>query len=243
MCYHVSNHRPLKEIAEKFKREVKNPEKFKPGYHLNGFDKPYLPVISNADPKVIDLYRWKLVPTWVKDEATYKANTLNARDFELFEKSSYSQFVQNRCLVICTGFFEPHNPDYDDKPLFSTPIRSTKQQYTESWYIKPAQNDFFMLGGIWSPWNGINTLTIVTTTASQKLAKIHNDGERAPLILEGEAAKTWLKPFLSIEEMKSVMHAYPHDDQLIGYQTIEGVMNTRIDTNKPEAILPLHKSE
>jgi len=43
----------------------------------------------------------------VKEEKDWKANTLNARNDELFFKMPYRDSWMNTCLVICTGFFEP----------------------------------------------------------------------------------------------------------------------------------------
>src|SRR5690554_6564761 len=89
------------------------------------------------------MYRWGLIPFWVKDESTFKANTLNARTEELFEKISYKNSWNKRCLLICTGFFEPHYPEGFKK--------------SQSYYIKPKVQEFFTLDGIWSKWNDIFT--------------------------------------------------------------------------------------
>src|SRR5690606_40571324 len=91
MCYHTSQHKSIKEIQRTFNLPVKNEELFQQAYQLNGFNKPYLPVISNGNSKVIDMYRWGLIPFWVKEESSFKANTLNARSEELFDKSLYKQ--------------------------------------------------------------------------------------------------------------------------------------------------------
>ncbi|WP_409014329.1 SOS response-associated peptidase family protein [Dyadobacter sp. CY326] len=64
---------------------------------------------------------------------------------ELFERSSYCPYWQNRCVVIFTGFFEPHYLDLNSKEH-------------ESWYIKPKNKKYFVLGGICIEWNRIKTL-------------------------------------------------------------------------------------
>lgn len=129
MCYHVSNELDGEEIAKEFRLPKVKLDRFKKRYEFNGFDKPYLPVISMEDPKELTTYQWRLVPTWVKEEKDWKANTLNARNDELFTKTSYRDYWMNRCLVICTGFFEPHYPDLNGKDH-------------ESWYIKPKNKKF-----------------------------------------------------------------------------------------------------
>lgn len=152
MCYHTSQHKDIKAIKEAFNLPVNNEELFQQAYQLNGFNKPYLPVISNIDSDTIDMYRWGLLPFWVKDESSFKANTLNARSEELFEKPSYRNSWSKRCLVICTGFFEPHYPAGANK--------------SQSFYIKPKEAEFFTLGGNWSKWGDINTFSIVMVEAN-----------------------------------------------------------------------------
>ncbi|TKT84720.1 SOS response-associated peptidase [Dyadobacter frigoris] len=222
MCYHISNEDDA--ALREFGLPIQKLEKFKKKYDMNGFEKPYIPVISNKDPKSIDMYRWRLVPSWVKEEKDWKANTLNARNDELFTKTSYKNYWRNRCLVICTGFFEPHYP-------------KDSKEY-ESWYIKPKERRCFTLGGIYSVWQNEPTVSIITTDASPLMAKVHNDGERQPLILEGDAALAWLVPDLTEEEMKNLMlYQYP-DEKLDTYRVMDGIYSTKIDTNKPAAITP-----
>ncbi|QRR01342.1 SOS response-associated peptidase [Dyadobacter sandarakinus] len=228
MCYHVSNERDAGELEKAFKLPVANSEKFKPHFDFVGWEKPYLPVISKENPREIDMYRWRLVPAWVKDEKDFKANTLNARNDELFTKNSYRSSWMNRCLVLCTGFFEPHYPVLE-------------QDAYESWYIKPKDKPYFALGAIYQSFKGENTVSIVTTDASPELARIHNDGRRQPLILTGDAARTWLTPDLTKEEMSNLMLFQYPDEMLVTYRTLDNIFHSRIDTNVPEAILPYQR--
>jgi putative SOS response-associated peptidase YedK len=228
MCYHVSNESDAEQLKIDFKLPMDKVEQFKKRYDFNGFEKPFLPVISKENPRLIDMYRWRLVPHWVKDEKDFKANTLNARNDELFDKTSYRQYWENRCLIICTGFFEPHYPDLNGKEH-------------ESWYIKPKNRKYFALGSIYSEWNGMKTCSIVTTDASPLLAEVHNDGKRQPLILQGNAALAWLVPNLTQDEMKSLMaYQYP-DEQLETYRVIDGIYNAKLNTNVPSAITPYER--
>ncbi len=122
MCYHVSEQLKLELIQQRFSRQAINRELFEQAYHLNGFAQPYLPTISTHDNKIIDMYRWKLIPQWAKKETDWKATTLNAKGEEIFDKSSFRNYWKNRCLLICTGFFEPHYTE--------------GQKKSQSYYIK-----------------------------------------------------------------------------------------------------------
>ncbi|TDE10805.1 SOS response-associated peptidase [Dyadobacter psychrotolerans] len=228
MCYHVSNQFDAEEVAREFRLPEVKLDLFKKQYDFNGFEKPYLPVISKENPKELTAYRWRLVPSWVKEEKDWKANTLNARNDELFTKASYRDSWQNRCLVICTGFFEPHYPELGAKEH-------------ESWYIKPKNKKFFALGAIYSVWKGIPTFSIVTKDATPKMAAVHNDGERQPLILTGNAALSWLIPNLTQNEMINLMEFPYPDDQLDAYRTVDGIYNAKQNTNVPEAIKPYER--
>ncbi|MEX2591717.1 MAG: SOS response-associated peptidase [Anditalea sp.] len=228
MCYHTSQHKGISTIKEDFNLPVKNEELFQQAYQLNGFNKPYLPVISNAESKAIDMYRWGLLPFWVKDESSFKANTLNARSEELYDKPSYRQSWSKRCLVICTGFFEPHYPEGSKK--------------SQSHYIKPKEAEFFTLGGIWSKWKDIYTFSIVMVEGSPLLAGIHNEKKRMPLILEGDQAEAWILSDLTKPEMTDLMKPYGQDEKLTAYRVLDGVTNSRLNTNVPEVIEPLREN-
>lgn len=228
MCYHVSNEFDASDIAREFRLPETKLELFKKKYDFNGFEKPYLPVISMENPRELTAYRWRLVPGWVKDEKDWKANTLNARNDELFDKASYRQYWGNRCLVICTGFFEPHYPVIGGKEH-------------ESWYIKPKDKKFFALGAIYNVFQGVPTFAIVTKDATPLMAKVHNDGERQPLILTGNAALSWLIPNLTRSEVEGIMNFDYPDEKLEAYRTVDGIYNAKQDTNVPGAILPYER--
>lgn len=238
MCYHISQlAATFDEFVDYFdvpgyNRDYAN-EIYRKSYHLNGFTKPFIPVIrpEKEGGVVIDMYRWGLIPHWVKDEKTFKANTLNARNDELFEKPSYQGYWKNRCLIIVSGFFEPR-----DRKLAGLPEPASKVQQTESWYIKHAEEPFMTLGGIFC--NG--TVSIITTDASPMIETVHNDGKRMPLIFDDhELRDRWLLENLDQKAMSGMMASHPDDSHLEAYRTIDGIMNSRVDTDVPEAILPV----
>ncbi len=66
--------------------------------------------------------------------------------------------------------------------------------------------------------------------------------------LEGDAAEAWLMPDLSKDEMSNLMAPYPYDEKLENYRVMDGVTNTRVNTNVEEVLRPfeykakIHKS-
>jgi putative SOS response-associated peptidase YedK len=231
MCYHVSVIDTLYDISIKMNRRVIHRDSpiFQTGYHLNGFQNVGIPVISNASRDAIDIYEWGLVPEWVDDSKAFraKANTLNARAEEIFDKATYRNYWQNRCLVYVNGFFEPHYKQLTDKNH-------------ESWYIRPTTKSYFLMAGIYTVWKGIPTVTILTTKASPRMAFVHNDGERQPLLLEGAFAKAWVSQQLTKELFLEIANYNLPDESLEAYRTIDGIFNYRINTNVPEVLMPFN---
>lgn len=236
MCYHLSL------LAERFddfvdyfdipgyNKDYYN-EIYKKSYHVNGFSRPLIPVIRpEGDSVVIDMFRWPLIPHWANQGKKFNANTLNARNDELFNRPSYRGYWKNRCLIIASGFFEPR-----DRKLAGLPGPASPVQETESWYIKHSDEPYFTLGGIYC--NG--TVSIITTVASPKMEKVHNDGKRMPLIFDDpDSRDQWLLGELDQKQMARMMDSHPDDEHLVVYRTIDGIMNSRVGTNVPEAILP-----
>ncbi|MES2797055.1 MAG: SOS response-associated peptidase family protein [Bacteroidota bacterium] len=232
MCYAVSNQLSLDFLSKKLRRPIKNDiGEYKQEYVVKGFVKkgmpqPLLPVISNENPAEITLYSWKLIPHFVAAGEVYKANTLNARNDTLFELGSYRNYWQNRCLIMVSGFWEPH-------------YEVGKKTY-ESYYIRPSNDDFFYLGGIYSINNGLHTCTIITTSGSPRLTWVHNDPSdpgRHPLILSPDLAKEWVTEKFDRSRMAEMMlNSFP-DEKLEAFRTIDGVYSSNVDTNRIEATL------
>ncbi|MCE7072623.1 SOS response-associated peptidase [Dyadobacter sp. CY327] len=226
MCYHVSNESDVETLKAEFKLPVDKLEQFKKRYDFNGFEKPFLPVMTS--PKSLDLFRWRLVPPNIDDETTFRFNTLNATNYDLFNRDKmWSKYAKhNRCLVLCSGFFEHHYPDLNNKKNY------------ESWYIKPREKKFFAMGAIYSTWKGTNTFSIVTQEASPMIGAIHNDGKRQPLILKGDAALSWMIPSLIENEIMDLTYFQYPEDKLSAYRVIDGVYSNQIDTNLPQVLDP-----
>lgn len=226
MCYHVSETSDPHDLAAKLKKRVNVRKKefvHKPRYHVNGFEKPLVPVIPVADPETLRFFRWGLIPEWVSDPKTFKANTLNAKSEEIWDKPSYRNYWQNRCLVVVDGFFEPHVID-PKKP-------------SQSYYMKSPDNEPLTLAGIYSVFEGKGTFTILTCDANDQMAEIHNEGERMPVIIDDVDREEWIRADLTQERMKELCAPYPWE--LTAYRTIDGVFNSRVMSDVPEAIMPL----
>ena len=102
MCGRFSIFTPTEKIQRRF--NVLFTEEFKPTY--NAAPTQSLPVITQDEPRTIDLYRWGLIPNWAK-EPKVGNQMINARAETLLQKPSFrDSFKRRRCLVLTDGFYE-----------------------------------------------------------------------------------------------------------------------------------------
>jgi len=105
MCFHSKQSKKAQAVEKRFKAKVENPAEFLVSDHINAFSFPKTPVILNSQPDVIQNINWGLIPAWSKNEEIRKY-TINAKLETITEKPSFKKVVENRCLIITTGFYE-----------------------------------------------------------------------------------------------------------------------------------------
>ena len=200
MCYRTEIKSNLKNIAKRFNATFDSNNTPILGEEINGFSYPATPVITNQNPDTIssDIH-WGLVPLFAKDDSI-KKNTLNARIETLEELPSFRDAVNNRCLIIATGYYEWHWNDEKGK---------TKTKHL----IKSANDEIFAFAGIYSSWVNPQTgalfksYAMVTTTANKTMSYIHNHKLRMPVMLKSSDEKAWLDLNHSVSEF-----AFPNYD-------------------------------
>lgn len=217
MCFHNAMSKKAQEVANRFNAQIEIG--FNPIYHASGFAFPEWPVITAEEPDKIKLFRWGLIPHWVKDEEEakrIKAQTLNARSETVFEKPSFRLSIhKRRCFVLSTGFYEWQDFNKKKYPYF----------------IHLKDSEIFALAGIYSSWVNkltgeiFNTFSILTTAANSLMAKIHNSKERMPVILPPEIERDWLMTDLSDEQIKNFFPAI--DELKMEAHTISRLITSR----------------
>jgi putative SOS response-associated peptidase YedK len=115
MCYTVGQDKTVDKInlgkAKPIKLSaMKKAETMPVAFYISGFGSPNLLVITAESPNEIDVMKWGLVPSFISDSVKakeYADNTLNAKSETIFEKVSFkNSIMQQRCLVLVSGFFE-----------------------------------------------------------------------------------------------------------------------------------------
>lgn len=201
MCFFFEQPSGNFNLKNRFKIKA-NPNTSHLKVNVNGFEHSFLQVITNENPTEIQTdFSWGLVPNWSKNKNIQK-HTLNARAETIFEKPSFKNVTQNRCLLLATSFYEWHWFDIKGK---------NKQKYQ----ITSSENEVFCMAGIYSKWvNPISleiekTVTMVTTKANETMAFVHNHKQRMPIILNQYNEEDWLNPRFDIFNFEFPNYSHP----------------------------------
>jgi putative SOS response-associated peptidase YedK len=178
--------------------------------------------------RVLSRLRWGLVPSWAK-ELKVGDRMINARAETVAEKPAYRRaFAKKRCLIPADGFYEwkaGTNVGGAGGPSGGKP---KKQPY----FIHRRDGEPLAFAGLWEVWKvpdgspddvkdvggddgWLRSCVIVTTTANELMAPIHN---RMPVILPESAWEQWLDPDehdvdtlakLLVPAPEALLEAYP----------------------------------
>ena len=186
-----------------------------------------VPVISNRDSGLLSFMKWGLVPSWAKDpKIGYRM--INARSETAAEKPSFrTAFKRRRCLIPADGYYEWAKQGKKKTPM----------------YITHAERDIFAFAGLWESWkqpdeSWLNTCTILTTRANEKIEPIHH---RMTVIVEPEDYELWLAPReLTPDEWLPLMEG-PAPEQLL-FHEVSTQVNKPVNDN-PTVILPVDSTQ
>lgn len=239
MCYHYSLTKKALSSLNRYNAKVNETLLSELGemFHINGFQFKALPVLASNNPKEIQFFNWGLIPKWIKsiEEATkFRSNTLNARSESIYIKPSFRNASNKaqRCLIPADGIFEWHTLNKKKYPYF----------------ISLKSNEMFSMAGIWEEWTDHETkeskmtFSLVTTDANPLMAKIHNEGQRMPVILPKEFELDWLNENLSQEDVLSFCK--PFDENLMQAHSISKLFSSKTEnTNIAEIQMPFNYPE
>jgi putative SOS response-associated peptidase YedK len=165
-------------------------------------------VITNEDPKTLQLFRFGFTPSWSKDgkmqinaRSEGDHNQENRKDYRgakgIIDKPYYRKAIRSqRCLVIADAFIEGPQGIGLKKPFCV--------------YPRVAQGPM-ALAGIWDVWQKgeelIHGFAIVTTPPNAVLEKLGH--HRCPLILPPDAQSVWLNSQSPLSDVTAVMQSCP----------------------------------
>lgn len=139
-----------------------------------------LPLVSDypSTDSPYTLHMWGLIPSWSPTPLPSRPHH-NARIETLAEKPTFRPaFLQRRCLVPASGFYEWQTVGRAKFP----------------WLFRPPDASPFWLAALWEPAppsakSTLPTCTLVTTPADECMTPFHH---RMPLLLSLETALLWL---------------------------------------------------
>jgi putative SOS response-associated peptidase YedK len=231
MCFTVNVNLVKEELENRYGGTLIDHDKYRPSYYYHAFGLPEMPAVCSGKPGVINLLKWGLIPSWVKDNKSadeIRLKTFNARAESVEEKPSYSSsFRSKRCIIPVKGFFEWQHSSTGKIP----------------WYIHRADNDIMSLAGLWSEWSDtstgetIATFSIITTIANDLMADIHNTKKRMPVVLERKSEAKWLDLSSGSEQLNQLLVTYP--SSVLAAHTISDLVNRKVpERDSPEVIKP-----
>jgi len=198
------------------------PPKFAPRFNIA----PSQPVLAipNDDANTASFFIWGLIPMWAKDPSI-GSHLINARGETVAEKPSFrGSFKHKRCLILADGFYE----------WKTNPGKKTKTPY----YIHMKDRKPFVFAGLWDSWessdgSSIKTCTIITTTANELMATLH---ERMPVILQPRDYAKWLDVSPQTpENLLPLIKPYPADN-MSAYPV--SILVNKPDNDSPELVVP-----
>lgn len=175
MCGRYATTRSAADLSALFDAYDDTEGSLTPDYNVAPTDPvPIVRMSQRQGGRVVAAARWGLVPPWAKD-AKGAARMINARAETVATSSAYAaSFARRRCLVPADGWYEwVRRPDGGKQPYFMT----------------PAHGGVLAFAGLWAPWGGGLTFSVVTTAAIGDLALVH---DRMPLLLPWQRWAGWL---------------------------------------------------
>ena len=226
MCYHVKQTRKDREYLETtFDADLRF-ESVPTYYHVNGFQRPTMMIITQDEPNIIQPGTWSVAPPNCDDLQKYwkekGGSVLNTRDDSLFTYKAAAwktaAILKHKCIVIVTGFYEPHK------------VGKTSYPYL----LYQPNFEPFGLCGYYTKQEDYLTFSVLTTQANELMSKIHNGAKRMPMTLHADDKENYFD--LNTEEDLKKEFSLNYSITL-DYRAVDrAVLNARIDSNKEEII-------
>lgn len=160
-------------------------------------------VIQKDGVRVMELFRWGLVPHWaLHPEPGGKRAPLmiNARVETVLQKPVFARaFRKRRILVPADGFFEWQR----------AASGSGRKEIPQPLYIRPVPHRYVAFAGIAIRAGDLFSFAILTGPPNELVAPIH---DRMPVVLHPADYSGWLDPGLDEREALAMLTIPPVDD-------------------------------
>ncbi len=218
MCGRYTLKMPIALVTEEL--DLDRPE-FEVAARYNIAPTQRLPVLTQEQPRHLQLMRWGLIPSWAKDPSI-GSKMINARAETLAEKPAFRMALQERrCLIPADGFYEWQQTGFGKLPQ----------------HIHLISGNLLTFAGLWESWRDgegreLRSFTIITTTPNALMATIH---DRMPVIIPPSKRAVWLDPATGPAEVQALLMPLP--DGLLTTQTVGDLVNSPRNDG-PELLWP-----
>jgi putative SOS response-associated peptidase YedK len=225
MCGRFTLYDEPQRYAEALDAEIADgvTERFEPSWNVPPTEQ-VLAVTERRDARVLDRYRWGLIPSWVDDLSKFRGATFNARAESVATKPAFrAAFISRRCLVPADDYFEWKTTDGSKQPHL----------------VHRVDGEPLVLAGLWEArkhpegeW--LRSCTIITTEAGDDMSDVH---DRMPVILEPDAWERWIDRRLNDRaELEAMLKPAPRGT-LVHFPVDRRVGSVR--NNDPSLIVPV----
>ena len=196
-------------------------------------------VVERGGERQLRVVTWGLIPSWAKDPKIGN-RLVNARLETASEKPSFrAAWAKRRAVLPADGYYEWYIPESQ---------ADEKKPKKQPFYIRPRDEAEMSMAGLYEIWRDPSisdeddpgafrwTCTILTTSATDKLGRIH---DRMPLLVDAGNLDQWLDPAQSEPAVNMLTPASP--DLLEAYPVSTQV--NRVSNNDSGLIKPLPADE
>jgi len=225
MCYHISQKRKGKETLKNvFGMDDIRMDSVPSYYHLNGYDRGQVMLITQREPEVIQLATWSIAPPNSEDISGYwkkvGGGALNTRIESLFETKTpfwkQEAILEQKCIVIVDGMFKVFTASDGTKiPM----------------YVKRPDDSLFGVLGFYTKQDEDLTCSLFTTDADDFFKQFH---KRMPFTLEPEDTDYYLG-LNSEDDFKREIESH-RASGLQYYPVNSDVINSHVTSNRNDII-------
>jgi len=198
MCGRYSSSLDPEDIVEEFEIRTADLPRLQADYNVAPTKEIY--AVVERPPKGADVAErqlrtmtWGLVPSWAKDPKI-GSRMINARMETVAEKPAYRRaFEKRRAVLPADGYYEWY---------VTEELTKAGKPKKQPFFIRPKGGGMLAMAGLYELWRDHSkadddptrwlwTATVITTTATDDLGRIH---DRMPLMLPRAAYDAWLDP-------------------------------------------------
>lgn len=221
MCYHISQKLKGKEtIKNAFGMDEIRMDAVPSYYHLNGYDRGQVMVVTQQEPEVIQLATWSIAPPNSDDVSGYwkkvGGGALNTRIESLFETKTQlwkkEAILEHKCIVIVDGMFKVFTASNGTKiPM----------------YVKRPDDSLYGVLGYYTQQDEALTCSLFTTDSDEFFKQFH---KRMAFTMEPEDTDYYLG-LNTEEDFKREIEN--HQSRGLQYYSVnKDVINSHVPSNR-----------